>query len=134
VPGYLLNNASIRAQLAQAQADIAALQAKTSIYAVAHARVTTNGAGGFTVNEARGMTVSLSGTRIRLTFSTARPTISGNPHYNVSVVQIGTGVRTDTITGHTATTCDLVIRDGAGELNLATSVQAMIITVTDFDV
>jgi hypothetical protein len=129
--GYLVDSGLNRDSLVDAIDRIEELE---EIRIIAQARITTNGAGGFTVNEARGATASISGTRVRLTFSTARPTISGNPHYNVKIIQIGTGQRSFGVTNYTAASCDLVIRDGGGELDLSTSSQAFVVTVTDFDV
>jgi hypothetical protein len=97
------------------------------------AAVLTDGAGGFTYNFGRGITVSISGTRLRVTFSPERPTVGSEPHYEARYTAIGVGTRTSTMTAYTAAGCNLVVRNaGGGEVSFLGPEEGRI-TVVDYD-
>lgn len=78
---------------------------------IAAGRVQMNGAGGFTINEAAGCRLSVSGTDLQIDFDEDQPVPF---RYNVVGTRIGGNSRAQFLTLYTATACRIRITDMGG--------------------
>lgn len=102
-------------------------------HVIGMAAVLTDGAGGFTYNFGRGITVTISGTRLRVTFSSERPAVGNEPHYEARYTAIGTGTRVSMMTAYGTDGCTLVVRNAAGAEVSFLAPEEGRITVVDYD-
>lgn len=129
MPGYLIDDGLNRDSLAQAVADIATLQSRP--YPVAHGRIHTDGAGGFSVSELVGCTAAFNGIAIRITFDTDRP----EPvRYSPSASRAANANEFFAFSNLTKSSFDMHLRDDGGTaISLATTAVFLTFSVNDSD-
>jgi hypothetical protein len=103
---------------------------KPTFRTIAAGRVQMNGGGGFTINEALGCRLSVSGSDLRLDFDEEQPLPL---RYNVVGTRIGGNTRAQFLTLYSATACIIRITDmGGGIESFAATMLSYAFTVETF--